>query len=211
MSYYQLFTSNNNISPSRLICRFSDEQEYNNYISKTLNNYLMNAKQKINKYDLMWDKYKKYVNPYEFIHSIIPEYRQSVAKFKPLSRSFYKCIEICQMLKLTDDYIYENIKCFHLAEGPGGFIEALCHIRRNPEDKYVGMTLIDDGDVNVPGWKKSQIFLNKNKNVKIDYGLTGNGDLMDPQNFVYVYEKYKNSMNIITGDGGFDFSIDFNK
>ena len=32
MSYYQLFTSNNNISPSRLICRFSDEQEYNNYI-----------------------------------------------------------------------------------------------------------------------------------------------------------------------------------
>ena len=98
MSYYQLFTSNNNISPSRLICRFSDEQEYNNYISKTLNNYLMNAKQKINKYDLMWDKYKKYVNPYEFIHSIIPEYRQSVAKFKPLSRSFYKCIEICQIL-----------------------------------------------------------------------------------------------------------------
>ena len=34
---------------------------------------------------------------------------------------------------------------------------------------------------------------------------------MDPQNFVYVYEKYRNSMDIITGDGGFDFSIDFNK
>ena len=211
MSYYQLFTSNNKINPSRLICKFSDEQEYNNYISKTLNNYLMNTKQKINKYDLMWDKYKKYVNPYEFIHSIIPEYRQSVAKFKPLSRSFYKCIEICQMLKLTDDFIYENINCFHLAEGPGGFIEALCHIRKNSDDKYIGMTLIDDGDVNVPGWKKSHNFLNKNKNVKIDYGISGNGDLMDPQNFVYVYEKYKNSMNIITGDGGFDFSIDFNK
>jgi len=29
--------------------------------------------------------------------------------------------------------------------------------------------------------------------------------------FKYCYEKYKNSVNIITGDGGFDFSVDFNK
>lgn len=211
MSYYQLFTCNNIIYPSRLVCKFSNELENDNFLSKTLNIYLMNKKQQISKYDLLWDKYKKYVNPYEFIHTIVPEYKQSIAKFKPLSRSFYKCIEICQMLKLLDDFVYDNIKSFHLAEGPGGFIEALCHLRKNPEDRYVGMTLINDNDANVPGWKKSQIFLQKNKNVFLEKAYTQNGDLLDAKNFVYVYEKYGNSIDFLTGDGGFDFSIDFNK
>lgn len=211
MSYYQLFTCNNIIYPSRLVCKFSNELENDNFLSKTLNKYLIHKKQQINKYDILWDKYKKYVNPYEFIHTIVPEYKQSIAKFKPLSRSFYKCIEICQMLKLLDDFIYDNIKSFHLAEGPGGFIEALCYLRKNPEDKYVGMTLINDNDVNVPGWKKSQTFLQKNKNVYLEKAFTQDGDLLDAKNFVYVYEKYGNSIDFLTGDGGFDFSIDFNK
>jgi 23S rRNA U2552 (ribose-2'-O)-methylase RlmE/FtsJ len=211
MSYYQLFTCNNIIYPSRLVCKFSNELENDNFLSKTLNKYLIHKKQQINKYDILWDKYKKYVNPYEFIHTIVPEYKQSIAKFKPLSRSFYKCIEICQMLKLLDDFIYDNIKSFHLAEGPGGFIEALCYLRKNSEDKYVGMTLINDNDVNVPGWKKSQTFLQKNKNVYLEKAYTQDGDLLDAKNFVYVYEKYGNSIDFLTGDGGFDFSIDFNK
>lgn len=212
MSYYQLFTCNNNIYPSRLICKFTNDNNENTiFISKTLHSYIMNSKEKIDDYEKSWDKYKKYVNPYEFIHTVIPSIKQSIAKFKPLSRSYYKFIEISQMLKLLDDYNYENIKSFHLAEGPGGFIEALCYLRKNPDDKYIGMTLINDSDVNVPGWKKTQNFLNKNPNVSIDYGISKNGDLLDAKNFVYANEKYKNSMNIITGDGGFDFSIDFNQ
>ncbi len=212
MSYYQLFTCNNNIYPSRLICKFANDEDENQiFLSKTLRSYIMNSKEKIDKYEFLWDKYKKYINPYEFIHTIIPNIKQSIAKYKPLSRSYYKFIEISQMLKLLDDYSYNNINTFHLAEGPGGFIEALCYLRKNPNDKYIGMTLIDDSDTNVPGWKKTHNFLNKNKNVSIDYGITNNGDLLDPKNFVYVNEKYKNSMDIITGDGGFDFSIDFNQ
>ena len=212
MSYYQLFTCNNNIYPSRLICKFTNDNNENTvFISKTLHSYIMNSKKKIDDYEKSWDKYKKYINPYEFIHTIVPNIKQSIAKFKPLSRSYYKFIEIAQMLKLLDDYNYNNINSFHLAEGPGGFIEALCYLRKNPEDRYVGMTLIDDSDINVPGWKKTQNFLNKNPNVFIDYGISKDGDLLDSRNFVYVNEKYKNSMDIITGDGGFDFSIDFNQ
>lgn len=214
MSYYQLFTCNNNIYPSRLICRFTndeDDDENKIFLSETLRSYIMSSKEKIDRYEILWDKYKKYVNPYEFIHTIIPNIKQSIAKYKPLSRSYYKFIEISQMLKLLDDYNYNNINTFHLAEGPGGFIEALCYLRKNSNDRYIGMTLIDDSDSNVPGWKKTQNFLNKNKNVTIDYGITNNGDLLNPQNFVYVNDKYKNSMDIITGDGGFDFSIDFNQ
>jgi hypothetical protein len=37
------------------------------------------------------------------------------------------------------------------------------------------------------------------------------GNLYNIENLEYVYKKYKHSMDFITGDGGFDFSIDFNK
>jgi len=210
MSYYQLFTSNNIIYPSRLICNFSDSNENNIFLSKTLHKYLMNSKEQINNYEQSWDKHKKYINPYEFIHTINPQYKQSVSKMKPLSRSFFKFIEIYNMLKLDENYL-KNIDSFHLAEGPGGFIEALSYLRNNCGDNYIGMTLIDDTDMNVPGWKKTQTFLNKNPNVTLEYGHSKNGDLLDPKNFVSVYEKYQNSMNLVTGDGGFDFSIDFNQ
>jgi hypothetical protein len=53
---------------------------------------------------------------------------------------------------------------FHLAEGPGGFIEAVCHMRNNPNDVYYGMTLVNN-DSKCPGWKKSKNFLEENRNM----------------------------------------------
>lgn len=38
-------------------------------------------------------------------------------------------IEIIKMLHLEDDFP-DTMKSFHLAEGPGGFIEAICDIRK---------------------------------------------------------------------------------
>jgi 23S rRNA U2552 (ribose-2'-O)-methylase RlmE/FtsJ len=119
-------------------------------------------------------------------------------------------IEICSELKLLEKYNNCNMKTFHLAEGPGGFIEALTYLRSNNEDQYYGMTLIDGNDY-VPGWKKSKTFLENHNNVNIETGITGNGDLLQKENLLYCYEKYKNTMDLITADGGFDFSIDFNK
>jgi 23S rRNA U2552 (ribose-2'-O)-methylase RlmE/FtsJ len=97
-----------------------------------------------------------------------------------------------------------------LAEGPGGFIEAVVKMRNNANDRYYGMTLINDHDHNVPGWHKSKHFLDQNKNVIIEYGKDGTGDLQNGENLLYCYEKYANSMDLITADGGFDFSYDFN-
>jgi len=52
-----------------------------------------------------------------------------------------------------------RFRVFHLAEGPGGFIEAIANIRKNPNDKYIGMTILDDAnDWNIPAWKKSDLF-----------------------------------------------------
>jgi hypothetical protein len=96
---------------------------------------------------------------------------------------------------------------FHLAEGPGGFIEALANTRKNPNDKYVGMTILDDAnDNNVPAWKKSEYFLRNNPNVFIENGATGTGDILCIKNFKHCADKYGSSMDLITADGGFDFS-----
>ena len=83
-------------------------------------------------------------------------------------------------------------------------------LRSNPNDIYYGMTLIDDND-NIPGWKKSKYFLSKHPNIIIEKGADKTGNLFHVENLWYCYRKYKNSMDLITGDGGFDFSIDFNK
>jgi hypothetical protein len=79
-------------------------------------------------------------------------------------------IEMVSIFELNFDS--RPIRSFHLAEGPGGFIEALAGLRKCPHDKYVGMTIIDENnDPNIPGWKKTEQFLRQNKNVFI-YGAS---------------------------------------
>tara|TARA_Y100000389_G_scaffold150951_1_gene150608 strand:- start:6546 stop:7703 length:1158 start_codon:yes stop_codon:yes gene_type:complete len=205
MSYFLLPQLNHTLLSTNLEVTIG---ENDNVISKSLYTYLNDMKGQIDNYSTHWDIYKKYTNAYEYIHTIIPYTKQSVCKLKPLSRSFYKLIEIYNLLGL--EFTEENIKTFHLAEGPGGFIEAISQLRSNDKDIYNGMTLINDDD-NIPGWKKSKYFLSKHQNVFIEKGLDNTGDLLNVKNLWYCYDKYKNSMELVTGDGGFDFSIDFNK
>jgi 23S rRNA U2552 (ribose-2'-O)-methylase RlmE/FtsJ len=72
------------------------------------------------------------------------------------------------------------------------------------------MTILNDIDQNIPAWKKSDSFLKQHKNVKIESGEDGTGNILKLENFVYCKNKYGSSMDFITGDGGFDFSVDFN-
>ena len=206
MSYFLLPEIHNNIN----YIYFQSCENNNATVSVTLNSYLNKVKRQIDENYDTWDHMKRYTNPYEFIHTIVPNTKSSVSKMKPLSRSFYKMVEIVNMFNLFKDYDDNPINTFHLAEGPGGFIEATQYLRKNSSDKYYGMTLIDD-DQNVPGWKKSNHFLETHQNVKIERGVTGTGDLMEVENLKYCSDKYKTSMDIITADGGFDFSIDFNQ
>lgn len=187
-------------------------------ISKTLNMHLCEIKTQIEEYgEEQWDSVKKYTNPFEFIHTVIPNCKThaTVSKLHPLSRSFYKMIELhatffnvaCEPLCMTS---------FHLAEGPGGFIEALTHIRAQQpsndlqNDVHYGMTLLSQ-DTSCPGWKKSKNFLELHPNrVRIESGADGTGNIISLNNFDHCVSKYKNSCELITADGGFDFSCDFN-
>ena len=176
-------------------------------ICPSLYNYLIILKQVINNYSEYWDIVKKLTNPYEYIHTCVPNYKFSLCKYKPLSRAFFKMIEIVDTFSFLTEKT--KIKSFHLAEGPGGFIEAFNYIRHNKEDLYYGMTLLSD-DINIPSWKRASQLLNNNPNIIIEYGASKTGDLFLKENLTYCYKKYYNSMDYITGDGGFDFSNDFN-
>jgi 23S rRNA U2552 (ribose-2'-O)-methylase RlmE/FtsJ len=76
-------------------------------------------------------------------------------------------------------------------------------------DRYYGMTLVNDDPI-CPGWKKTRAFLESHPNVIIENGADKTGNLISLENFLYCAEKYKNKMDIVTADGGFDFSVDFN-
>jgi 23S rRNA U2552 (ribose-2'-O)-methylase RlmE/FtsJ len=259
---------------------------------------LCDIKQQIEKYQDTWDNIKKFTNPYEYIHSNITGNKTNISKLRPLSRSFYKMIEIMKnnsILSQYHDTISQKpdnkmgITTFHLAEGPGGFIEAISYLRgleyqhhvtesnaslstttneisdsttvnlpssppiqilkRNTEfhdeymkeqeylkvsrrifesqketariggatpaavygnDRYYGMTLVNDDPI-CPGWKKTRTFLESHPNVIIENGADKTGNLISLENYLYCSDKYKNKMDIVTADGGFDFSVDFNQ
>uniref|UniRef100_A0A6C0I0S6 Ribosomal RNA methyltransferase FtsJ domain-containing protein n=1 Tax=viral metagenome TaxID=1070528 RepID=A0A6C0I0S6_9ZZZZ len=179
-------------------------------ISHSLSYYLSNIKLLITDKEKQWDIYKKYTNPYEYIHSYIPNKKRAVSKYRPLSRSFFKMIELLSIFPIPN--IEQPIKTFHLAEGPGGFIEAVVNLRNCQKDKYFGMTLQDtnDTDTNIPSWKKSDRFLREHQNVILENGITGTGDILSMDNFLFISEKYHSSIDLVTADGGFDFSSDFN-
>ena len=195
-----------------LSTQFSETNESPNCISGSLSYYMNDIKQRICGQEQSWDVYKRYTNPYEYIHTCVPNKKKSVAKRKPLSRSYFKMIELVNFFHIIESLQLKssNIQSFHLAEGPGGFIEALVQLRNNKQDTYIGMSILDDvNDMNIPAWKKSQQFLRENKNVKIENGADGTGDILQMHNFEYCKQKYARSMHIITGDGGFDFSENF--
>lgn len=282
--------------PLEISISCSDENRV--YVSSSIYSHLCDIKHQIEKYQDTWDNIKKFTNPYEYIHSNITGNKTNISKLRPLSRSFYKMIEIMKnnsiLTQFDNSYVQRpdpkmGIKTFHLAEGPGGFIEAIVYLRgleykrrknkdlsskssdpndsttsspihilkRNTDfhdeymkeqeymkvsrrifdqqkdsesnydagasagagattptpygnDRYYGMTLVNEDPI-CPGWKKTRTFLENNPNVIIENGADKTGNLISLNNFLYCVEKYKNKMDIVTADGGFDFSVDFNK
>lgn len=267
------------------------------YISSSIYSHLCDIKEQIEKYQDTWDNIKKFTNPYEYIHTNVSGNKTNISKLRPLSRSFYKMIEIIKNNNILSQYnntivtrpeYKMGINTFHLAEGPGGFIEAISYLRglkyqrevydtsaasaasaasalavnntngagtvqilkRHTElhdeymkelehlklsrrifenqkhghaasaatetatttygnDRYYGMTLVNDDPI-CPGWKKTKAFLENHPNVIIETGADKTGNLISLENFQHCAAKYRNKMDIITADGGFDFSVDFN-
>jgi 23S rRNA U2552 (ribose-2'-O)-methylase RlmE/FtsJ len=183
--------------------------EYRNRISE-YENTLTNGKN--------WEYYKKIVNPYELVYTQrkYDEFPDSICLLKPLSRSYFKMIEMLEVIDFFGTFRSENVRAAHVCEGPGGFIEALFEEAFKNKKKVqtsIAMTL-KSKQTNVPGWKRASHFLQKNRCVRILYGEDDTGDIMKPENQEFfidycIHPSYGGKMNIFTADGGFDFSCDY--
>lgn len=177
-----------------------------------INNILTQAKDKIND-NKEWDAAKKLSNDFELIH--IPnkkKHNDSIARYIPLSRSYFKMWEILKKFKLVDDFNYK-ITISTIAEGPGGFIESIINYRKklNFIDDFNAITLNSNKN-EVPGWNKARCYLKNNQNINIHFGEDRTGNIYLVKNIIdFATKNGKHKSELVTADGGFDFSIDFNK
>ena len=161
-----------------------------------------------------WDIAKKCANEHEFIFSFNND---GVADFIPISRSYFKMIELLKDNNLLDYFATQDgankrymhsVKAACLCEGPGGFVQAL-----NDTGAALGIpmtpihciTLISNNK-KVPNWKTSSL-----SNFSVSIGGDGTGDIYRIGNIdFFAREVGGNSCDFVTADGGFDFSGDFN-
>lgn len=165
-----------------------------------------------------WDDAKKITNPYEYIFlSLQRRMHKSVAAVVPLSRSYFKMIELWDLLGLSTELGDAPLFTTHGAEGPGGFLEAIQH--RTHETRMLAMTLRSTERA-VPGWRKSHAFLTEYPAIRITYGADGTGNLYSLANqtaFAAEAIEWSRATDrstppaaLYTADGGFDFSSDYN-
>ena len=155
-----------------------------------------------------WDRFKKHCNDYELVFTSTPEY-PSISAISPISRSFFKLWETMQDYDELLDMGTERVNVAFLGEGPGGFVEAVCRRRAGIEgDRLFGMTLISKNK-NVPEWKLTHREL-YGKSFNVVVGADGTGDLYDVANIDVLVDKAGgSSLDLVTADGGFDFSGNF--
>lgn len=213
---FSTFFLNNNVDTPIDISFKHTTNDQIEIINDTEYNMLISIKNKIDLLEdnKLWDKVKKISNDFELVY--LPNKKlksNSVSKYEPLSRSYFKLWEIINDFNLLN--LEEPIKMAGLAEGPGGFIEAMINFRKKfkntcLQDKVYGITL-RSVDKDIPGWTKAGHFLKKNQNVHISYGKDGTGNIYNLDNIVEFARGFNNNATLITADGGFDFSTNFNK
>jgi 23S rRNA U2552 (ribose-2'-O)-methylase RlmE/FtsJ len=166
-----------------------------------------------------WDRIKKIGNPFELIYTSYhkKKKRDSISNYQPISRSYFKMWEMLyhfsdkifakERMNIGDAMVFGN-----LAEGPGGFMEAIYNYRtsihlkhKTSRDIFYGITLRPHNEY-VPDWNKMRKIFGDKPNVHIEYGnLYIHQDI---KNYIKSFQKQK--AHIVTADGGFDYSADFN-
>jgi hypothetical protein len=169
-----------------------------------------------------WDDFKKITNPYEYIFlSWNRRASRSVSTRQPLSRSYFKMIEIWKTAAFTEALdplvkAHGGFRTAHSAEGPGGFIEA-CWSKATANNWSVSgshaITLRSEAK-NVPGWRKASRFLAERPQIRISDGADGTGNILHLENqetfLATVRAEFPEGVHFYSADGGFDFSSDYN-
>lgn len=163
--------------------------------------------------DPSWDQFKKLTNEYEFIFSR-NDSKNGAVRRKPLSRSYFKMWEILHDFEMftSSSSSTSPFVTAHLAEGPGGFIESLCEYAKRYDielDRIYGITLLSS-EKKVPNWKLGNALL-KEFPILVNDVNDNNGDLYSIENIEQFAQTVGGNLcTLVTADGGFDFSKDFN-
>ena len=175
----------------------------NRKINEDLYKQITSKKSEIDIVQHKWDSAKKISNDYEYIYTS-SHTRKNISSIIPVSRSFFKLREIIYDFKL-------NIcgKCGCIAEAPGGFMQSLLTFSKEQDidiNPIYGITLISDNK-DIPYWNP---YLLENDKVRICNGRDETGDLYKLGNVLdFIKCCGKSSCSIVTADGGFDYTTDF--
>ena len=179
---------------------------------------LAEAKTQISKLEQegRWELVKKMVNPYEIVYTHEDkQFHPSISLIKPLSRSYFKMIEMLHVLQFFELLPKQQtkVRSAHIAEGPGGFIQAflqLCQTHKRTVVSATAMTLKPNSPC-VPGWKRATAFLNRHSQIQIHHGEDGTGDVyLEANQRSFIRACKPPGVALFTADGGFDFSINYN-
>ena len=165
-----------------------------------------------------WDCFKRIANPYELVHGPLSTAGlPGVTAHAPVSRSYFKMWEIlCDLghIIIPSEGRGGALIVAFIAEGPGGFVEAFAQWRgeeRLAGDALHGITLSPHGARGVPGWRLESIGIGTRACMRVHSGVTGTGDLYCVENLdAFVRDVGEAACHLVTGDGGFDFSNDYN-
>lgn len=161
-----------------------------------------------------WATLKRLTNDFELICG---SDSGGVSRMTPISRSYFKMWEIL-VDHLPRSLISQQspMQCAFLAEGPGGFVESFATMRsrlwrQGVDDRLNCITLVQRG---APAWNQLQsrnwVRVNANKCV-MHFGKDGSGDLYRVENIDHFAASVgEGSCHLVTADGGFDVSIDYN-
>jgi len=181
-------------------------------LNNTLTNHKLNGdlfknitrkKSEIDSVQHKWDSAKKISNDYEYIYTS-SNFRKNISSIVPVSRSFFKLREIIYDFRLN---VSGKSAC--IAEAPGGFIQSLLKFSEERSIDLIsiyGITLVSD-DKEIPFWNSSLL---TNPKVHICRGHDETGDLYQLMNVLdFINFCGKSSCSIVTADGGFDYTSDF--
>lgn len=175
---------------------------------------ILNEKKKIESFvnQDLWEIRKKIINPYELIFSSIDSKFPGMSLKIPLSRSYFKMIE---MLSFCDFWNHiqhlPSIQTAHVCEGPGGFIQCLLEGAKDRSihvSSVFAMTL-RPVKAHIPGWRRSHSFLKKFPQISLEYGDDNTGNILIESNQNSFIKKTNQSISLFTADGGFDFSTNY--
>ena len=211
--YLEIDNNNHNLNNDISIAII---KKYKNILFKKFYDIVSKEKEKI---DLLensenWDKMKKIGNPYELIYTTYNKKRKndSISNYIPISRSYFKMWEIFYNFDIFKYFNMNDHLIFsHLAEGPGGFMEAtynykyLLTNKYNENDIFYGITLKPSNEF-IPDWSKLKKFFANKNNIKIEYGNLY--FIEDVKNYLSKFSEKKTVF--VTADGGFDYSSNFN-